>query len=212
MTAPAWCFLVVAGLLAGTGWLASWRRWRVVVVIARPAAMASLAGVAMWMLDVDPAARAFVTAGVILGGVGDLLLALPRHYFASGSSLFMAARVLYGAGFVAQGVDYGAAVLVLTVALFSLLTVGRILMGQIRRLRPGMVPGAIAYMLVTAGVVGLGVATSDPTAGLAVVVLALSDVLLGWNRFVRALSGGHGSIHVVAHTAQALLVMSLVGS
>jgi hypothetical protein len=75
-----------------------------------------------------------------------------------------------------------------------------------------MVPGAIAYMLVTAGVVGLGVATSDPTAGLAVVVLALSDVLLGWNRFVRALSGGHGSIHVVAHTAQALLVMSLVGS
>lgn len=211
MTTPAWCFMVIAAVLAGAGWLASWRRWRPVVVLSRPGAMVGLAGVALWLLDVDPAARALFVAGVLTNGIGDLLLALPRHYFASGAVCFMVARILYGAGFLAQGVDGGAAVLVLIVAGFILLTVGRIIMGQIRRLRPGLMVGTALYMVITAAVVGLGVGTGDPTVGFGVVMLALSDVLLGWNRFVRALSGGHGSIHVVAHVAQAMLVVSLVG-
>lgn len=210
MTTPAWAFLILAGVLANLGWLASWRRWRPVVVVARPAAMACLAGVALWLLEVDPAAQALFTAGVLTGGVGDLLLALPRHYFATGSGCFLVSRILYGLGFVSMGVDPGAVVLVLIVAGFSLLTVGRILMGQIRRLRPRLVVGTALYMLVAACSVALGVGTGDPTAGFAVVTLALSDVLLGWNRFVRALAGGHGSIHIVAHTAQMVVVLSLL--
>ena len=164
----------------------------------------------MWLLDVDRGVQGFLVAGVLVGGVGELLLALPRHYFASGAACFMVARVLYGVAFLAFGVDFGSVVLVLIVAAFTLLTVGRILLGQIRRLRPGLVAGTALYMAVSATMVSLGVATGDPTAGFAVVAVAVADVLLGWNRFVRPLVGGHGSIHVVAHGAQLALVLSLL--
>ena len=212
MTATAWLFLAAASALAAIGWIASWRRWRPIVVIGRPAAMACLAGTGLWLLDVDRAPQAFFVAGVLVGGVGDLLLALPRHYFATGSVFFMIARLLYGAGFVSSGVDAGATALVLIVAVFIMLTVGRILLGQVRRLRPRLFLGTGGYMLVTALVVALGVGSGNPTAGLGVVLLALADVLLGWNRFVRALAGGHGSIHVVAHFAQAVIVLSLLSA
>ena len=210
MTSQAWVFLISAGVLAGLGWLASWQTWRPVVMVARPAAMGGLIGVALWLLDVDRTAQTFVIAGLAVNALGDLLLAMPRHYFASGSACFLAARVFYSMAFVALGVDAGAFVLVLIVAGFTLLTVGRILMGQIRRLRPGLVAGTAAYMAAAASTVALGVATGDPTAGFGAVTLALSDVLLGWHRFVRALAGGHGSIHIVAHVAQAILVLALV--
>lgn len=212
MTTEAWLLLAGAIVLAVVGWWGSWRDHRWLVIVARPAAMWTLAGTAVWLLDVDRTTQAFITAGVVVGGCGDLLLALPRHYFAAGSACFLVARVLFGASFVATGVDSGAVVLVLVVASFALLTVGRILMGQVRRLRPGLVAGTAVYMAVAAATVALGVGTGNPTAGFGAVVLAVSDVLLGWNRFVRALAGGHGSIHVVAHGAQIVLVLSLLTS
>jgi len=174
--------------------------------------MGALIGVALWLLEVDRTAQTLVIAGLAANATGDLLLALPRHYFASGSACFLIARAFYGAAFVALGIDVGAFVLVLIVAGFTLLTVGRILMGQIRRLRPGLVLGTAAYMVAAGSTVALGVATGDPTAGFGAVTLAMSDVLLGWNRFVRALAGGHGSIHIVAHGAQAILVLALVSA
>ena len=210
MTTPAWLFLLAAEGLAGIGWLASWRRWRLVVVVARPGAMVCLAGVVLWLLDVDPDVQVLFVIGVISSGVGDLLLALPRHYFASGAAWFLVGRVLYGLGFLRTGVDGGVALLVLIVAGFSLLTVGRILLGQIRRLRPGLFIGTSLYMVVAATTVALAVATGNATAGCGAVALALADLLLGWNRFVRALAGGHGSIHVFAQTAQVVVVMSLL--
>lgn len=210
MTGQAWVLLALTTALSGLGWLASWRRWRPVVVVARPGAMVALAAVALWLLDVDRSTQALVVAAVLVSAIGDVLLAVPRHYFATGSACFLVARIIYGVSFLVAGVDVGAAALVLVVAGFTLLTVGRILMGQIRRLRPGLVAGTAAYMLVSGTVVALGVATGNPTAGVGAVVLALSDVLLGWNRFVRALAGGHGSIHVVAHAGQVILVLALL--
>ena len=212
MTTQAWIFLGLTTALSGIGWLASWRRWRSLVVAARPGAMLSLAAVALWLLDVERGPQALMVAALFMSALGDLLLAVPRHYFATGSAFFLGARVLYGASFVVSGFDSGAAALVLVVTGFTQLTVGRILLGQIRRLRPGLVAGTGAYMLVSGSVVALGVATGNPTAGLGVVTLALADVLLGWNRFVRALAGGHGSIHVVAHAGQAVLVLSLLSA
>ncbi len=210
MTIQAWAFASVAALGILLGWLASWRRWRMVVVVTRPAAMASLGGAVLWLPGLDRGVVAAVALGLGCNAVGDALLAMPSHRFAAGSTAFLAARCSYSAAFVLMGIDAGRALLVLIVSGFALMTLGRVLLGQVRRLRPRLAVGAMTFMAVSACSIALGVGTGRPLIGLAVVTLSLADLFLGWNRFVRALSGGHGTIHVVAHGAQVMLAAALV--
>lgn len=209
MTGQAWAFAAAAVALSLISWPASWRGWSVMVLVARPASTAALVGMLLWLPGVDATVAAVLVVGLGCAAVGDVALAMPGHRWVAGAAALFVARGVYSAALVVIGVELGGALLVLIVAAFTMMTVGRVILVQVHRLRPALLTGAVAFMSVSACSVALGVATGQPLIGLGVVTLALGDVLLGWNWFVRSLAGGHGVIHVVSHAGQLMVVTAM---
>lgn len=211
MTAGAWAALAVAGGAAAVDWGAVARRSKRVEYAAKPLTVAALLVAALLLEPDDGAQQAWFVAALGWSLLGDVFLMLPRDRFVPGLASFLVAHLAYLPGMALEvegAVALGAgAVAVAAVAV----TVGRRLLGALRRSgRHALVGPVAAYVVAISAMVAAAVGTLDPVAVAGALLFMGSDLLIGWHRFVRELAWAPVTIIVTYHLGQAALVLSLV--
>ena len=211
----AWAFVVAAAVAGAVDWWAvhadrhATERW------AKPATMAALVGVAATAGDIDGTTRGLLVAGAVLGLVGDVaLLNDDERRFMAGLGAFAAGHLAYVAAALSIGFDLVRAVpaLVFLPVLFGFRFTTRTVPGA-RRTGGAVLAGAVVFY---ACVIGAMVVTAWGTgawlAGTGAMLFALSDWVLGHQRFAGPLPGGRLAVMVPYHVGQALLLVGLAGA
>lgn len=207
-------FLALTLLCALIDWVAVARQNHRLEYIAKPLTMVLLI-VAAVAADLG-AATPWVLAGLVLGLLGDIALMLRASetrenlYFLFGLGAFLLGHLAYVPGFLVHGVTGGALLIgaAITVALL-LLVMPRIIVGAYRR-DGAVLAGLVGlYALVIALMVITAVGTGNIILGIGGVLFAISDSILGHQRFVRPLRGGSVILIAAYHLAQILFVLGL---
>ena len=210
MTASAWVLVGMVGLLAVTDWYAVATQRRTLEHVAKPATLAGLVVAALVLQPVDDAMRAWFVAALLASLLGDVLLMLPREaLFVGGLASFLVAHVCYLLGFVAGGVDRRTVLLgALVVAVAAAVVAPPVLRGA-RRTDPDLVLPVTAYLVVISAMVAFAVGTSVWIAAVGAGLFFLSDLAIGWSRFVADFPRSQLVVMTTYHLAQILLVVSL---
>lgn len=183
---------------------------------AKPATMGLLCAVAAVAGSPSGGVRAALLTGAVLGLVGDVAIGESEGRFLAGLAAFLVGHLAYVVAAVQVGFDARWALvgLVAMVALLSVRFVSRIVPGAVAA--GGRVLGAavvvyglvIAAMVVTAwGAAGAG--SPAWLAGLGACSFAVSDWVLGHNRFAGPIPGGSVTVMTTYHVGQALLIVGL---
>ncbi|MEP1125220.1 MAG: lysoplasmalogenase [Ilumatobacter sp.] len=202
----AWALL--AAFAAGTDWMAVRTGRSRVEGVAKPAVMVALIGLAA-TADLEPASvRPWIVAALVFGLVGDLALLPQVDRFIVGLGSFLVGHLAY---VVAFGLTWdpgpllaaGAAGLVLLLAWFGR-PIERSIRGSSLR-----VP-VLAYVAVTCVVIVAGSGTGRWVIAAGALAFALSDGLLGSDRFVSPRPDRRVWIHVLYHVGQAAIVTGVL--
>lgn len=199
--------IVVAAVVAVVDWTAVITGRRAVESVAKPLVMVALIAVAL-TVDADPAgARWWIVAGLACGILGDVFLLPHVDRFVEGLAAFLIGHVLYVVAFLIMFDG----VVPLVVGVVVAATVFVVMAPPIVRSVAGhrLHAPVTAYMGVTGAVVMLGVATGRLPIALGAVMFAVSDGLLGSNRFVAPAPRRRVLIHVLYHLGQAGIVVGL---
>ena len=205
--------LLAATAMALLDWWAVVRRQRRLEWFAKPVTMAALVGVAAVAGDATGDVRAWIVVGALFGLVGDVaLLGEGEAAFMAGLGAFALGHLAYAVGAVLVGFEPvwalpGAAFIVV---LLSFRFVGRTVPGA--RAQGGQVlAGAVLfYAAVISAMTVTAWATGAWLAAVGASMFAISDWVLGHQRFVGPLPGGRLSVIVPYHVGQALLIVGLV--
>ena len=207
-----WCMFGVSAVL---DWWALWRGQRVVEKIAKPGAMLALIGVVIASRGLGDPSIMFLLLALVLCLAGDvLLLAEGDGRFLAGLSAFLLGHLAYAVLFLHLGLAAGWWALAAVVGLLGLLSFGvRIIRAAFGTEGPagaGLGVGVTAYIAVICVMAVLGWWTGHVWIGLGASIFVVSDTILGWNKFVRALPWGPVAVMVTYLAAQALLVIGVL--
>jgi uncharacterized membrane protein YhhN len=210
MTTAAVVLVALASVFAVGNWWSRARDDRRVEYVTKPAVTALLALAAVALDPSDPAMRWWFVAAFVLCLAGDVFLMLPQDLFVPGLASFLLGHVAFGVGFAVGGLDQPWVAAVTAVALVALLAfVGRQVLVGARRRDPALAVPVAAYLFVIAAMAVLagwhGNAWGLAGAGAFVV----SDSILGFDRFVRALPWAPVAIMVTYHAALFGLLFAL---
>ncbi len=218
-----WILMAVAAAAAVVDWVAVGTGSRRLEYAAKPAVLVALVAAAA-VIPVDRTdlvdRRWWFVAALALCLAGDVLLMLPRDLFVPGLAAFLGGHVLFIVGllqppspagvppfsFSSTGLVVAAVVVVAVEAAPGTLLL-RSLWTQGER---ALVPPVCVYVAAIVTMVVLAVNVGVPAAAAGAVLFLVSDTLLAWNRFVRAVPHGDLGVHVTYHLAQGLLVLSLL--
>ena len=203
-----WLWLLPALAIAGVDWWAvhgDHPRWE---EKAKPMVMVALIGACGGLGTGSIGLTLFMVSGLVFGLVGDVML-LPRvDNFIGGLAAFLVGHLAFLFGLVSI-MTPGLAMGVGAIA-------GLILMGSLgRRVLAGVWAGPLAvpvaaYMATVAGVVVVGWGTGRWPIGVGVSLFALSDGILGLDRFVTGRSDRRVVVHILYHLGQAAIVAGVV--
>lgn len=201
-----------AAALAFIDWWAVARSNRRLEVIAKPATMAVLVTVAVVAGDAPGDVRVWLVIGAVFGLIGDVaLLGRGETAFMSGLAAFAIGHLAYVISATLVGFDplWALPGLAFMVALLGYRFVGRTVPGAHRH--GGIVlAGAVAfYAAVISAMVLTSWATAAWIAALGATLFAVSDWVLGYQRFVAPLPGRNLPVIVPYHVGQALLILGL---
>jgi uncharacterized membrane protein YhhN len=205
-------FLIAAALAAVVDWWAVACDRRSVEVWAKPLTMALLVGVAATVGDPAGDVRAWLVVGAVLGLVGDVaLLGDGEAEFMVGLGAFALGHLAYSIAALVIGFDpiwaiVGAAFMLL---LLGFRFAGRTVPGAARLGGPVLAGAVVFYACVITAMVVTAWGTADVVAGVGAMAFAVSDWVLGHERFVAPLPGGRMSVIVPYHVGQALLIVGL---
>ncbi|MEO6572010.1 MAG: lysoplasmalogenase [Ilumatobacteraceae bacterium] len=180
--------------------------------LAKPVTMAALVGVSVALGHPDGDVRTWLVVGAVFGLLGDVaLLRATETAFMAGLGAFAVGHLAYAVAAVRVGFDVGHALpgLGFMIVLLGFRFLTRILPGAARHggtvlgVAVGVYAVVISTMVVTAW--GTGVAV----AALGAMAFAVSDWVLGHERFVGPLPGGRLVVMVPYHVGQALLIVGL---
>lgn len=199
-----------AGLTAVVDWWSVATRNHRVETIAKPLVMIWLI-IAALLIDADPTSvRPWIVAGLVAGLAGDIFLLPNVDKFLAGLGAFLVGHVLYFGGLVQIrgglvpliiGVVAGAALLAL---------IGRPIVQAVRS-TSYFVPVTV-YIVAVAALVVVGIATGRWVLAAGAVSFALSDALLGSDRFVKPAPQRRVYIHVLYQLGQAGLVIGIAAT
>lgn len=202
---------VGAGIFAVVDWWAVSRDNRPVEYVAKPATLALLVVAAVVADPIDPTARAWFVAALVLSLAGDVFLMLPSEKFLQGLVSFLAGHIAFVVGLSYLGwspVGFGIAVGLVVAAL--------VLVGTrvVREVRAGdesdfAVPVAVYMLVISAMVIAAG-ASGVAIALVGALLFYVSDSLIAWTKFIEPKPWGRVAIMVTYHLAQFSLVASLV--
>lgn len=212
-------------LAAGLEWLAVYKGWRKFEYCAKPAVMIFLFG---W-LALGAGLRgplAWFGAGVLLSLAGDVLLLLSneRRWFLFGLAAFLLAHVVYILGLNSpmppfSGMTLWVAVMVVIVARPL---VGRILQSmEQKRLRRLILPVRIYASVISLTLFSAlmtlfrtdWLSNSAYLTSAGALLLVVSDMLLGWNKFVNPTRSGRSrlALMITYHLGQLALIAGAAG-
>lgn len=197
--------LAAAGLTAVVDWWSVATDHRRVEAIAKPLVMIWLI-IAAIVIDADPSAvRPWIVGALVAGLVGDILLLPNVDKFLAGLGAFLVGHVLYFGGLIqirgswiqlALGIIAGAALLAL---------IGRPIVRAVRG-TSYYVPVTV-YMGAVSALAVVGIASGRWVLAAGAIAFALSDALLGSDRFVTPAPQRRVYIHVLYQLGQAALVI-----
>ncbi len=211
MTAAAWAFLALAGVLAIGDWVAVSRSATPLEYVCKPGTLAALVAVAVVLDPTNGDARAWFVAALVLSLLGDVFLMLPSDRFVAGLASFLLAHLAYVVGLTRDGGSLG----VILIASIPVVLVAAVL--GARFLRAALAAGArelvgplVTYMAVIAAMVSCALASGNALAAAGAVLFMASDASIAETRFVRPRNWGPLFIIITYHLGQAGLTLSLV--
>lgn len=191
-------------------WFAVARANRRLRRVSKPAVILFLVGVALTIQASSGPEHSVFAGALLLCLVGDVALLMDERWFRVGLAAFLLAHLVYGAGFLAGGVNRGLLVdSTLAVAIVSLGLGGRVLRSILQAGQSGLAPPVAAYLLAISAMVALAAASGKPLAMAGAGLFYASDGMIAWNRYVRPLPWSPLPVIVTYHLAQAGLVLSL---
>lgn len=212
MSATAISLLTLAGMSAIANWIAVARGSTTAEYVTKPLTMVFLVGVALTIDPTDPAQRAWFVVALVFSLAGDVFLMLPSDMFLAGLASFLLAHVAYTVGFIATGDLDRTRLAVAAVAIlaFEAVVVGHMarVMRRAPETQPFVVP-IVIYALVIGAMVVTAIGSGNGWAIAGAVLFMASDLIIGWNRFVKTLPAAGVVIMVTYHLGQAGLVVSL---
>jgi len=212
MTPAATVALVLAAVAAVVNWWAVAAGRRAVEVVAKPTATAALVVVAATAGTMDTEARVALVVAVVFGLLGDVaLLGSSEARFLGGLGAFAIGHAAYVVTALLVGISWP----------WTLVGVPFMIVLLVWRFAPETVPGArraggavlagavLGYATVISAMVLSAAGTRSVLAAVGAMAFAVSDWLLGFDRFVRPIRNGRVAVMVTYHTGQALLILGL---
>ncbi len=199
-------FICIALLIALVDWWSVATDRAAIEALAKPLVMVALI-LAAFGTDQPDSVRWLIVGGLTFGLVGDILL-LPRlDNFIGGLAAFLIGHALYVAAFVAIGsTPLLLGIGVLTAGLIGWY-IGRPIVAAVNGTKLAL-PVVLYFVTISAMVVaGIGTGVSQLAAG--AVVFAMSDGLLGTDRFVDERNDRRVWVHVLYHLGQIGIVAGI---
>jgi len=204
-------------ILAACDWLAVWRKWKVLLFVAKPATLLALIG---WFWQVGEWHGVLVWFGIalIFSLIGDVSLLLSRRFFMAGLGAFLVAHLFYIIAFNQKlpVLQAGSLLLLAGVGVLFYLIRRRIIPSLERHSAPALLKmsvsiysGFLSLMLLSALLTLLRPDWPLAAAGLVSLGAALffcSDSLLAIDRFDRPLPNGQLFVHITYHLGQIALI------
>lgn len=204
--------LVLAGVAALVDWWAVATDRHAVRLVSKPLTMALLVGVAGTIGDAPSDVRTWLLIGAVLGLAGDVaLLGDGEFAFMAGLAAFAIGHLAYAVAALSVGFDWVWAIpgVVFLAALLGFRFIGRIVPGANRQ-GGAVLAGAVGfYAVVISAMVVTAWATREWMAAGGAMLFAVSDWLLGYQRFVSPIKRGHLAVMIPYHVGQALLIIGI---
>jgi uncharacterized membrane protein YhhN len=204
--------LVLAGAVALVDWWAVAGRRRQVEYWAKPLTMVLLIGVAASAGDLSGGVRGALVVGGVLGLAGDVVLMLDTETaFMAGLGAFAAGHLAYAlaAAWIEFDSRWAAIGIGFMVAMLLYRFATHTVPGARRRGGPALANAVVFYACVITAMVVTAWGTTLWLAGVGACAFAVSDWVLGHQRFAGPLPGGRVSVIVPYHVGQALLIVGL---
>ena len=186
--------------IAAVDWVAVGRGLRRAEAVLKPLVPVPLIAVALL------AHAWWFAAALALCLAGDVLLLPQVDRFRSGLAAFLLGHLAFIAGFLHLPVFTPG----LAFVAVDVLMLGFIGSKIVTAAPPQLRAPVAAYVVVIAAMVGVAVSRAAPILWAGAVLFALSDGVLGWNRFLQPLPGGRVAVMVTYHLAIGLLTLSLL--
>ncbi len=201
-------FVAVSLVIGVVDWWAVATRRSGVEALAKPLVMVPLIAAAAVTTTVPGDVRWLLAAGLLGGLVGDVMLLERFDRFIVGLGAFLVGHLLFIVAFVRIGTEVVPLVAGIVVAAGLMTVAGR----PIQR---GVIGGRLhrpvqAYMATIAVMVATGIGTGRPVAALGAVCFAVSDALLGHDRFVESRPERRVLVHLLYHLGQWGIVLGLL--
>lgn len=211
MTTAAWVFAALTLAFAVTDWSATWCDRRSIRVVAKPATLMALIGVAATVDPVDPAIRTVMVIGLVLSLAGDVFLLLDQRWFVAGLGSFLLGHIAYVVALQMAPTSWAWLAVGLAVVVASVAGVGRRIVAAVGAgdHRELAVP-VVAYLVVISAMVVSAFGTASGWAVVGAGLFYVSDATLAWNRFVALRRYGPLAVMVTYHAGQAGLVAWVV--
>jgi uncharacterized membrane protein YhhN len=209
--APAWVLAALA-VVAVVDWWAVATGRRSIEVVAKPATAAVLVILAATAGDVDGGVRAALVVAAVFGLAGDVaLLGGGEAAFLSGLGSFAAGHLAYSVAAVAGGVSW---VRALAAVPFLAVLLGWRFAGETvpgaRRAGGAVLAGAVVgYAAVISAMVLTATGSGSWLAAAGAALFAVSDWVLGLDRFARPWRHARIANIVTYHVGQTLLILGL---
>jgi alkenylglycerophosphocholine/alkenylglycerophosphoethanolamine hydrolase len=198
--------LVLALAAALVDWSAVWRGHGRIEAAAKPAVMVLLIAAAL-STDGDTTLRTLVVVGLVFGLVGDVFLLPAVDQFIGGLGAFLVGHLAYTIGFAINDLEPAATAFGIAAAAALALVAGRKVLHAVST--TAMAWPVRAYFLVISAMVATAIGTGSGWFGIGALTFALSDALLGHDKFVTPRSDRRVVVHVLYHLGQALIVVGL---
>lgn len=208
--AAATSFLALAAVSAGIHWWSVAAKQRPVLLVTKPLTMVLLIGLAASVDSTAGATRGWFIAALVLSLAGDVFLMLEPDQFVAGLASFLGAHLAYIVGLVLAAFSLGAALIALAVVVALFPLIGRPILTGARASDARLGTPVVAYIAVISTMVVAAAATTTLLAIAGAISFFASDAVLGWNRFVAAISRGRLITMITYHIGQTLLVLALI--
>lgn len=207
--------LVLAALGAAlVDWWAVHRARDTVEAVAKPIVLTMLLFAVV--VDASSGAQWAVATGLALSLAGDVFLLPVVDRFIAGLASFLLAHLAFIAAFAGSldasttsgrlSLVFGAGL-----ALVMCFTLGRRIISATRLDDAAMVKPVAAYIAALSVMLFVGIGTASLVAALGAALFAMSDAVLGWNRFVAPLAHGRLLTHVPYHLGQTFIALWAIG-
>ncbi|MCC6226511.1 MAG: lysoplasmalogenase [Microthrixaceae bacterium] len=214
MTPTATFLLATTVVVAVWDWVAVGLARRGVEYVFKPLTMVVLIGTAVVLEPRSASTRSWFVVALVFSLFGDvfLMLADQKRWFVPGLVSFLVGHLAYMAGLVVEGLDGVAVGVGAGLMIVAATTIAPRLLRGVRGTDERLVAPVIVYVSAISAMVVCAVGSTNAMGAVGALLFYLSDLTIGWTRFVKAIPASRLVIIVTYHVAQLLLVGSLVVS